>query len=592
MYKNIKKIFFIIDLRNLKVVTFLVLITLFSMCLEAIGIGLILPIFSMITNPEYILSNSLLKEYLKEDILNIFFLDPNSLKISKSRIIIITGFFIVIIYSLKNILSFFSFWLLNTYIAKIKFNLSNNFFEGYLDLPYSLRIKKNSSYLTTNILRLYEVAQSLENIFMIFAEFFFAMVIIVILINVDIYSTLFIIFLFPTITYLIFRFSKFHLINWQKKSHFHFQKRLKLMQEAIQAFKDIKILGRSTKFIEAYNKETFEQVKIIRNEKMISVIPRYFFEIFFIFSLFFILYILNVSSNSENDVLPRIILFAVAGLRLLPSINRFVLNFQSLRTISPVINLLYEDYLFLNKQKEKNNFNEKIILEKSLKLKKINFSYENSKVFIFKNLEITIKKGDMVGIVGESGTGKTTLVDMIMGLLPINSGSIEIDDKELNLKNMRSWQNQIGYIPQNIFMSDDTIKNNIAFGLNDSDISMDKLNKSINFSKLTKFIKNLPNGYNTIIGEAGSKISGGQKQRIGIARALYSDPKILIFDEATSSLDPDTEREIMSEIKSLKKTHTIIIISHKISALAFCDKIFKINNKNINEVETNNKNDL
>ena len=277
-----------------------------------------------------------------------------------------------------------------------------------------------------------------------------------------------------------------------------------------------------------------------------------------------------------ENLIPSLVLFGAAAFRMLPSANKILLSLQKIKYSKSAIELIYEEI--------KNDYNEKLTDRtdlsfnfKKLSLKNLSFKYKSANKFLFKDISLDISKGKIYGITGSTGSGKTTLADILMCLNNKTDGKILLNDS-FDLNNYKnSWQKLIGYVPQNIYLLDDTIKNNIAFGELSNDIDEATLLKSIKLAKLEKLINNLEKGYDTNIGENGSKLSGGQIQRISIARALYTNPQILILDEITSSLDVNTEEEIINVIKNLKGEKTIILITHRLNMLKVCDDVFELN---------------
>ena len=256
-------------------------------------------------------------------------------------------------------------------------------------------------------------------------------------------------------------------------------------------------------------------------------------------------------------------------------------NIQQVYFLLPVLDNLSEEF---NIEKKEKNSQEKIdtkfLIKKELILKNISFKYQNSNNKVLNNINLKIKAGSIIGIKGPSGVGKTTLVNIILGLLKPTSGDVLVDGIEIN-KNLESWQKNIGYVPQNIVLTDDTLKNNIALGIDEKQIDKNKINNCIKESQLENFVLNIEKGIDTNVGELGSRLSGGQKQRIGIARSIYNDPQVLILDEFTSALDNQTEEKIISEIGNYGKTKTVIIVSHKLSTLSKCDNIYELTKENL-----------
>ena len=264
----------------------------------------------------------------------------------------------------------------------------------------------------------------------------------------------------------------------------------------------------------------------------------------------------------------------------MPSFNKIISSLQKIKFSSSVINLLDFE---LNKIKivdDNKNKKEEIIFKKNLEIQNLKFKYNNNKEYILKNINIRINYGETLGILGASGAGKSTLINLITGLYQPSDGFINIDGINIQ-KNVNSWQSNIGYVPQNIYLSNDSIKNNIAYGVNQNEINEVFINYALEVSNLKNFVQNLSRGIETSVGELGDKISGGQKQRIGIARALYFQPELLILDEATNALDQETEKKVIEELRVLKGSITIIFVTHRLSTLTFCDKIAVIKNGNL-----------
>ena len=288
-----------------------------------------------------------------------------------------------------------------------------------------------------------------------------------------------------------------------------------------------------------------------------------------------------LSRGDITNVLPVIALYAFACYRLMPAVQKIFVNITNLKVVGPSINSLYED---LKKLKRSKNYENKefLKLEKEIKLKNISYNYPNSSRTVLKNINLNIPVHQTIGIVGETGSGKTTTVDIILGLIEAQDGSLEVDGKVIDKDNKRAWQNSIGYVPQQIFLADDTISANIAFGKKDNEINQDDVERASKIANLHEFVVNeLPLKYQTIIGEKGVRLSGGQRQRIGIARALYNRPELLVFDEATSSLDNLTEKKVMEAIYNTKNKITKILIAHRLTTVKKCDKIFLFDKGNL-----------
>ena len=330
-------------------------------------------------------------------------------------------------------------------------------------------------------------------------------------------------------------------------------------------------------FIDRFSKPSKKIASNTALEAVINNIPRYVLEAITFGGILLIVLFLMYSGNEIRDILPILTLYVYAGYRLMPAIQQIYISLNNLRVVGPALNSLHKDLLNLS-SKINNEKIETIKFTKSMDLNHISFKYENNPKMTINEVTLQIKPFTTIGFVGSTGSGKTTMIDIILGLLKAHEGKLSVDGKIINRDNLRSWQRSIGYVPQQIFLSDDTISANVAFGIESGDIDQEKVEKVCKIANLHNFIiDELPLQYKTTVGERGVRLSGGQRQRIGIARALYHRPQLLILDEATSSLDNVTENLIMESIYKLKKNITIIIIAHRLNTVKNCDKIFLFN---------------
>ena len=316
-------------------------------------------------------------------------------------------------------------------------------------------------------------------------------------------------------------------------------------------------------------------------------LPRLIFELIAIFTMMSIILIMSNLNYNQDKILVSLSIFALCLIRMIPSFNRLILSMQTINYQTPSFEKIYQ---LIIKKEDGFNFGTNLIskklkvkFESKIEIKNISFSYDN-KIKILDNINLTINASDTIGIYGASGSGKTTLINIILGFMMPTVGKITFDSKEIN-SNEEFTVTGLGHVPQNIYLIDSSIKENIAFGVQGKEIDSIKLNKCIKLSRLDNFIKDLEHGSDTIIGENGIRLSGGQRQRIGIARALYNNPNILIFDEATNSLDSQTEIEIMKDIYKLGGNYTILIISHNLETLKSCNRVYEVKNKKIIKIK-------
>ena len=331
-------------------------------------------------------------------------------------------------------------------------------------------------------------------------------------------------------------------------------------------------------FLNIFDKVNWLSLKMGVYKNVISAIPRFWLEITFLVSLNVIILIIFYSNNSITNSLPIIGIFAAAAFRIMPSVGRIMVNLNILKTNLPVSEIVKNE--IQNLEKTTDLVSKDLDFKESICLKNIQFSYNTNDLEVLKNINIMIPKGSIIGISGNSGSGKSTLLDLLIGLIIPDKGEILIDSRPVK-DNIKSWQKKIGYVSQDIFLINESFSKNISYEIEEDKINYEKIKKIIKILGLDDFINNLPENLKSHVGERGIKMSGGQLKRIGIARALYKTPEMLILDETFSSLDIETEKNIMSEIKSFDKNLSIVIVSHRQSTLELCDKVYKLENGEI-----------
>ena len=499
------------------------------------------------------------------------------LNFNQSFWIVFFIFFLLIIFSLKAaFLSFFSYKVVNL-IKDLKIYFPSLLFEKYLKKNYSFHLNKNSSFLIRNITETEHVATYMNSFIILSHELIIFSSLLIILFFYMPIITLTLIFTLIPVTLTFFLIIKKRSKNWGQLKILSFGKRLQDLNEGLTGIKDLKIFKKETEFHQNFKKNTTRMNYAEMKQSFLESLPKLWIEWFLVVGFLSIPTISLIYDLSSDKILTITILFAMTGYRAMPSLVRILQSYQTLTYYKPILKITVNDLKKIKKIKKKlpnfkGNFKDKLVM------KNISFSFNSKK--IFENLNFQVKKGSAIGIIGESGVGKTTFANILLGLIKPDKGKIFIDDENITHK-YHTITRFFGYVPQDLFLIDNTIKNNIAFTLNDNEINKGKILKSIYRSQLSSLIKKNKTGINTNVGEKGIKISGGQKQRLGIARALYSDAKILIFDESTSALDKETEKKIINELSKLKKVITIIFITHRQSSLSFCDEVYKIENKKI-----------
>lgn len=578
MYSSILKLFTILSLKDKILFIILSILSLLATFLELIGIGMVIPFVSIILD-----SNKIYDIYLISNLI-VFF------NLTKTEIFTFSLLLLVIIFSIKNIfLGFFTFAKHN-FIMNSNLRLTKKLSNFYFKTNYKFHLNSNSSFLIRNLQS--EVPRTntfLQHTLFLINE---SILLIGILLFILIYNFYVFFTIIPILVtfglsfiYLTKKFSS----NWGKKQSYFDGLSFKIIMEGLSNIKLAKTFNKTNFFHSIYTNFKSKKLKTDRNINTLNDMPRLFLEIIAIFTFAIVLYLLYYNQNENEYILSTIALFAVSAFKILPSIGRIITSVSNIKFHSESVEIIFN--IFNNNSIETNtlkvntdnsdltNSDENFII-----IKDLSFSYDKSMSKVLENINLNIKQGDYVGIIGKSGAGKTTLIDLMLGLLKPDKGSVKLMGKDV-YDDHKKISELVGYVPQTNILADETIRQNIAFGVPDNEIRNKAIMDVIKLSNLEELIKSLDKGINTIIGERGVRLSGGQIQRISIARALYNNPKILFFDEATSSLDKKTENKILEDINLLKGKHTLIMITHNQETLKYCNIIYEVKNKKIRRIK-------
>tara|TARA_Y100000591_G_scaffold294663_1_gene283417 strand:- start:577 stop:2226 length:1650 start_codon:yes stop_codon:yes gene_type:complete len=545
------------------------------MFLETVGIAMIIPLISVITSGNFIYENEISKSII--DILG----NP-----PREKILILTMILIVIVFVIKNLIIGSFIWWQYNFAHKLQLSLSSKLYENYLNKNFLFHIRTNSSELIRNTSNEpNSIRNAIIDLFTIIADLSIIIGLICLLIYYDPNTNSFIIGSLIFISLVFFLLTRNRVKKWGLIRLKMSGQSLKDLTQGYSGIKEIKILGKENFFLKIFVNNLKKLVNMNILNGFVKALPKLFLELLGIFILFLLILILTLNTeNSIEKIITSLSLFALSIFKILPSLVRILSSAQNLRFRMAAIELLSNEFKnFEEKKLEKINELDTDFFKKEpsvLEVKNLNFSYPQENKKGLKDISFKIKNNSILGIFGASGSGKSTLINLILGLIKPDKGKIIYNENDIS-QNLRSWQSIIGLIPQNIYLVDDKIKNNIALGVEENEIDIDLLDRCIKMSELDKFISNLPQGIDTIVGERGARISGGELQRIGIARALYRNPKILILDEATSSLDTINEKKIMDTIESIKESKIVILISHRQSVIEYCTNIIEIKNGTI-----------
>jgi ABC-type multidrug transport system fused ATPase/permease subunit len=565
-----KNILSLLEVRQRLQIMVLFVLMLLGMVFEMVGIGLVLPIVGLMTSPDLFGSFSGMRVLID------WFGNPDQKELVFWGMIVLALF-----YGLKNGYLAVLAWAQSRFIFRLHASLSQRLFTHYLCQPYIFHLQHNSAQLIRNIVVEVNLFTNALQAFMVLTtELLVIGGVSVLLLFLEPYATLIVLGILGLAATLFYLVVRKRLSHWGKERQHYDGKRIQLVQEGLGSVKEIKLLGRESDFLDQYRHCSKINAQMLQHQHFLQQVPRLWLEVLAIMSLVIVILALIAQGRSPTDFLPTLGLFCAAAFRLMPSINRCLTSIQSTRFAFSAVNTLHQE-LFggaIESKAElagKGNAEVGGRLSDRIELSRVNFRYPGSESQALCDISLTIPRGISIGFIGESGAGKSTLVDIVLGLLTPSSGAVLVDGVDIR-NTLHVWQNQIGYVSQTIFLTDDTMRRNVAFGLADVDIDESAVWKALRAAQLEEFVRQLPEGLDTEVGERGVRLSGGQRQRIGIARALYHDPSVLVLDEATSALDTDTESSVMEAIRAMHGEKTILIITHRLSAVAHCDLLIRL----------------
>ena len=573
MFNILGKINSLITSRQRRGILILLVLLFIGMILEVFGLGIILPMINILLDPEMV-NNTFGLRSVKS-----FF--P---RFSHQDFIFFFLGIILLLYVIKTLYQVLLTYKQNVFINNVISNISNNLYTSYLNRPYKFHINSNTSELTKNLqIEVNYFFSFLSSLISLFLELGFLLAIILTLIFIEPIGAISIGIFYGFLSVIFFQFTKSKLSNWAELRETFDLQVSKNIFEGLGGIKDLLILGKIDIYIQQFSKNNNLRQRLNAKMGTLSQIPRFYLELVSIFGLLSFICILIYQGKEPTTLITVLGVFVAAIFKMIPSVNKIITVSQLLKFHYPSVNIIYNELKDFKDNRESTisprNFN----FQNNIQFSNIDFGY-SIKNKILKGLNLNIKKGQTLGIIGESGSGKSTFVDLLVGLHKPVFGQILIDGIA-GLQMSQTWRNKIGYVSQTLYLIDDSILNNIALGVPYDMIDISFINKLLVQVQLEKFVNSLENGINTRVGERGVQLSGGQKQRIGLARALYNKPEILILDEATSALDNQTEKGVMDSVNKLKGGITKIIIAHRLSTLSNCDIIYELSNKKLNKVE-------
>jgi len=535
--------------------------------LEAGGIGLIMPFIAVIAEPEIIKSNKWLwriNELVGASDANEFL------------VYLFIG--LMAFYGIKNAFLGAMNYLQSRFIFSKRSAFGKKLFQSYMNSPFSFYLERNRSEILRNFYALGQVYGFVLNLLILCANVFVVTCIVIMLLLVDPVIVICSIAIIGGASGVIYKGLSGYSVIVGKQVQSSQKHVGQVILEGFGAIKEVKILGKEKFFPNRYYTHMMEYARANWRQATINIVPRLLLEVVAVGSVVLIVFLFHIQGKEIKVLLPTLGLFAMAIIRLIPSISQIVRSMQQFRFFSPAVDIIYEEMQLLGKLKPDrsyvNRHSDNLLgLENEISVRNHSYIYPNSKEKALHGVTFNINRGQSIAFVGASGSGKTTLANLLIGLLEPSEGSIFVDRYDI-FQNLSAWHRNIGYVPQAVYLLDASVRSNVAFGLSEHEIGDTEVWEALKLAQLEGFVKQLPRGLDTFVGENGVRLSGGQRQRLGIARAIFHKPEILILDEATSALDNETEMEVSQAIEALSGHKTLIIIAHRLSTIQKCNRIY------------------
>ena len=563
----IKKLNYIFSTKDKIKIVLLTIIILIGSMLELLAISLFSPFIDGIVD-----QNTMMESTIMVYIYHFF-----SFK-KYEYFVALLAVSIIAVYIIKNVYIIIEKNTIYKFAYRIQRTISTKLLKSYMEEPYTFHLNKNIAVLQRSMQEdTDQFAKAILHFMEMAAEACVCIVLGVYLFIVSKSITVVIVGLLLVCLGIFSYINKKYSRKWGEQGQEYKAKIYQWMNQSLSGIKDIKILDRSETFIKNYDNYMKKYVRVLRLNRLIGIMPKYIIEMVCMTGLLSAVLVKMFFGQKElSEFVPQLAIFAVAAFRLLPSVGRINEHLSAVIFATPSIDLIYHDLKEIEDlHVEEIVKDEDWHFKKEIEVKRVTYAYPEGEGNVIENACFHIRKGETVAFVGSSGAGKSTIVDILLGLLPPQQGKILVDGMDV-YKNLRTWQKEIGYIPQTIYLSDDSIRNNVAFGIEEENIDEQAVIAALKQAQLYDFVDTLPEGLDTCVGDRGIRLSGGQRQRIGIARALYHKPEILVLDEATSALDNDTEAAVMEAIDSLKGQKTIIIIAHRLTTIKNADTVYEV----------------
>lgn len=546
----------------------LLFLTIIAVLLETLSIGLIVPALTLMTQNDTGSKYAMLLSYL-----------PEVARQATPETLVVWGMaFMIVLYVVKTIYLLFLSWVQTSFTFSAQLRVSRQLMAVYLSQPYSFHLQRNSAQLIHNAttgINLF--AGAILHTLIVSTESLVVGSVFVMLLVVEPFGTLAVAMLLGVAGGLLHIRTRRRLSAWGRHYHKHEGMRIQHIQQGLGGIKEVLLLGRAKAFVDRYYAHSQAAARMAKYQGILQNVPRLALEAFAVTALACLVFIMIWQGRELSAVVTTLGLFATAAFRLIPSANRILSSLQSLSYHDTAVSTLAVELAQAPALEKANNASarEKDDDWSMIEFSHIDYLYAGAEENALTDVNLTIPRGHAVGLIGASGSGKSTAIDILLGLLEPSAGKVMLDGRDIG-DDKRRWQRQIGYVPQTIFLTDESLRQNIAFGIPPDAIDDAAVERALKAAQLYDFASRLPNGVETEVGERGGRLSGGQRQRIGIARALYHDPQVLVLDEATSALDTETEEEVMQALQSLRGEKTMILIAHRMSTVAQCDRLYRL----------------
>lgn len=557
-----RKLFYLVDRGARDRLLIVVVMCSIGAGLEGFGLGLLVPFITLIGDPSIAQSSRWLA-----------WLARFSGSTSHYQLVVWSGFALLTTHVAKNAYLALMYYVEYRFLYRSEAAVGQRLFGAYLHSPYLFQLRRDPSEMLKNIR--VEVPlifnQVMIPFFTVVSEMMVGLVVVGLLVVIEPGPALMAVGLLGGVTAVFYRGIRKKIGALGQREQRYRTEMFQWINRGLAGFKEITVLGRQRFFADSFAKNSIDCARAVTIFQATAQVPRLFIETIAIAAVMLIVGMILAQGRRLDGVLPILALFAAATFRLIPSLSRIVHAFSIIRYYKPAISVVYDDLRALEAQRgtAPSPAEERVRFERAIELRNVSYAYPGAEP-VLRDLSLTIPKGRSVALAGSSGAGKTTVADLIIGLLRPTSGEVTVDGRRLDGR-IASWQRQIGYVPQHIYLSDDTVRRNVAFGVSDDRIDDARVWSVLAQAQLAELVESFPDGLDTRVGERGARLSGGQRQRLGIARALYHGPELLVMDEATSALDDETEAAVTAAIERLKGTMTLVVIAHRASTLTKCD---------------------